>query len=203
MNEVLRTDLALISEWIQPASHVLDLGCGSGRLLAHLGKQKQVTGYGLEINPEKILACIERGVQVIHTDLNQGLSEFADQSCDYVVMSSTIQAIRRPDRLLEEMLRVGREGIVTFPNFGHWSVRYHLFFQGKMPRSRALPNPWYNTDNIHLCTVRDFESLCRDLNIEVLERMVVDPSHQTRRLMSWLPNLMGEVAMYRLCRGDV
>ena len=124
----LRTDLALISEWILPAAHVLDLGCGDGTLLAHLRDSRQVTGYGLEIDDDNITRCIEVGVNVIHTDLNQGLSDFDDNSFDYVVMTQAIQTIRQPDKLLLEMLRVGRQVIVTFPNFGHWQARSSLFF---------------------------------------------------------------------------
>jgi methionine biosynthesis protein MetW len=126
-------------------------------LLAHLHDVRQVTGYGLEIDDNNIELCIKAGVNVIHTDLNQGLSDFMDNSFDYVMMTQAIQTIRRPDKLLMEILRLGREGIVTFPNFGHWRARFSLFFGGVMPVSRALPNEWYNTENIHLCTLRDFD----------------------------------------------
>jgi methionine biosynthesis protein MetW len=194
----LRTDLALISEWIAKDSHILDLGCGDGTLLAHLRDTRQVTGYGLEIDDNNIVKCIEVGVSVIHTDLNKGLSDFANNSFDYVVMTQALQTIRRPDKLLMEMLRVGREGIVTFPNFGHWQARSSLFFGGVMPMSRALPNEWYNTENIHLCTLFDFEKLCAKQSIEVLQRAVVDTTHRTSWKMRLLPNLFGEIALYRL-----
>jgi methionine biosynthesis protein MetW len=196
----LRTDLALISEWIDEGSHVLDLGCGDGTLLANLRETRQVTGYGLEIDDENIARCIKQGVNVIHTDLNDGLSDFADQSFDYVVMTQAIQTIRRPDQLLLEMLRVGREGIVTFPNFGHWKARSSIWFGGKMPISRALPSDWYDTENIHLCTLKDFERLCQKKWIEVLQRAVVDIDHRTTFLMHLLPNWFGEIALYRLRR---
>ncbi|HDN27730.1 MAG TPA: methionine biosynthesis protein MetW [Thioploca sp.] len=193
----LRTDLALISEWIAEGSHVLDLGCGDGTLLAHLRDTCQVTGYGLEIDEDNIALCIQARVNVIQTDLNQGLSDFADDSFDYVVMTQALQSIHRPDLLLMEMLRVGREGIVTFPNFGHWRARSSLLFRGVMPTSRALPSEWYNTENIHLCTVRDFEKLCDTLNIEVLQRTAVDTTHHTSWFMRLVPNLFGEIALYR------
>jgi methionine biosynthesis protein MetW len=194
----LRTDLALISEWIAEGSHVLDLGCGDGTLLAHLRDTRSVTGYGLEIDDENIALCLQARVNVIHTDLNQGLSDFADDSFDYVVMTQAIQTIHQPDKLLIEMLRVGRQGIVTFPNVGHWQARASLFFGGVMPISRALPSEWYDTENIHLCTLRDFEKLCDELDIEVLQRTVVDRRHRTSWSMRLIPNLFGEIALYRL-----
>lgn len=195
----LRTDLAIISEWITPGSHVLDLGCGDGTLLAHLRDTRQVSGYGLEIDEDEILQCIEVGVNVIQADLDKDpdLMEFKNSSFDYVIMAETLQAIRYPDKLLLEMLRVGREGIVTFPNFGHWQARFNLGLLGRMPLSRALPHQWFNTPNIRLCTLRDFEKLCADLGIEILERVVVDPAHRTSLAMKLLPNLMGEIALYR------
>ncbi len=194
----LRTDLALISEWIVKGSEVLDLGCGDGTLLAHLRETRSVTGYGLEIDDENIILCIQARVNVIHTDLNQGLSDFSDDSFDYVVMTEALQSIHRPDLLLLEMLRVGRQGIVTFPNFLHWRARFSLFFGGVMPISRALPNEWYNTENIHLCSLHDFEKLCYRLDIEVLQRTVVDTAHHTSWSNKLMPNLFGEIALYRL-----
>jgi methionine biosynthesis protein MetW len=194
----LRADLALISDWITKGSHLLDLGCGDGTLLAHLRNTCQTTGYGLEIDDDNIAHCIKAGVNVIHSDINKGLSDFSNDSFDYVIMTQAIQNIRRPDLVLLEMLRVGRQGIVTFPNFGHWRARFSLFFSGVMPSSRALPSDWYNTENIHLCTVRDFEKLCYQLDIEILQRAVVDVEHRTRWPMNWMPNLFGEIALYRL-----
>jgi methionine biosynthesis protein MetW len=193
----LRNDLVLISQWIVEDSHVLDLGCGDGTLLAHLRDLRHVTGYGLEIDDDNLALCVQAEVNVIHTDLNQGLSDFSDDSFDYVIMTQAIQSIRRPDKLLIEMLRVGREGIVTFPNFGHWQARFSLFFKGIMPMSRALPNEWYNTENIHLCTLKDFERLCRTLDIEVIQRTVVNTKHHTTGLMRLMPNFFGEIALYR------
>ncbi|WP_102135577.1 methionine biosynthesis protein MetW [Candidatus Marithrix sp. Canyon 246] len=193
----LRIDLALMSEWITEGSHVLDLGCGDGTLLAHLTDSRNITGYGLEIDDDNLELCIEKGVNVIDTDLNQGLSDFNENSFDYVVMTQALQTIHRPDLLLKEMLRVGKQGIVTFPNFGHWKVRKSLFFNGLMPKTRALPEDWYNGENIRLCTVHDFEKLCDTLDIEVLQRAVVDTKHHTSWLMSLMPNLLGEIAVYR------
>lgn len=198
----LRPDLAIISKWIEPGSRVLDLGCGDGTLLDHLKRERDVDGYGLEIAPDNIVTCIQRGVSVIQSDLDAGLTDyFDDNSFDYVVMTQTIQAVHYPSRLLSEMLRVGREGIVTFPNFGHWSSRLQLALGGRMPLSRALPNEWYDTPNIHLCTLKDFESLCHRLDINILQRNVVDTAHRSNIGMKLLPNLLGEIALYRFRRG--
>jgi methionine biosynthesis protein MetW len=198
----LRADLAIISEWIEPGSRVLDLGCGDGTLLEHLKRERQVDGYGLEIEPDNLTACIRRGVSVIQSDLDAGLTDyFDDNSFDYVVMTQTLQAMHYPARLLREMLRVGRQGIVTFPNFGHWQSRMQLGLGGHMPVSRALPNEWHDTPNIHLCTLKDFEQLCRELNITILQRNVVDTAHRSNIAMTLFPNLFGEIALYRFQRG--
>jgi methionine biosynthesis protein MetW len=197
----LRPDLAIISEWIKPGSRVLDLGCGDGTLLDHLQREREVDGYGLEIDPDNVVACIKRGVSVIQSDLDAGLTDyFDDNSFDYVVMTQTLQAMHYPSRLLREMLRVGRQGIVTFPNFGHWQSRMQLALGGHMPLSRALPNQWYDTPNIHLCTLKDFEQLCRELNITILQRNVVDTAHRSNIAMTLFPNLLGEIALYRFQR---
>lgn len=196
----LRPDLEIISQWISERSRVLDLGCGDGTLLKHLYDSRAVTGYGLEIDHDNILACFSKDINVIQTNLDSGLSDFDADSFDYVVMTQTLQAMYYPDRLLDEMLRVGHEGIVTFPNFGHWKARLHLLFKGRMPVSRVLPNEWYNTPNIHLCTFRDFEALCRQKDIRILQREVVDYAHRSGHGMRLLPNLLGEIALYRFRR---
>ncbi|NOY62162.1 MAG: methionine biosynthesis protein MetW [Gammaproteobacteria bacterium] len=196
----LRADLAIISEWIEPGSSVLDLGCGDGALLACLQDNRQVSGYGLEIDSENIARCVAAGVNVIQTDLDAGLSEFDDSSFDYVVMAHTLQAVSYPERLLQEMLRVGREGIVTFPNFGHWLNRLGLAFGGRMPVSRTLPQAWYDTPNIHLCTLADFELLCEKNGIAILQRTVVDYAHRASFIAGLAPNLLGEIALYRFQR---
>jgi len=194
----LRPDLDIISQWITPGSRVLDLGCGDGTLLAHLWKTRQVIGYGLEIDPNKIVKSVAADVNVIQANLNKGLSDMKDNAFDYVVLTQTLQAVQNPDVLLREMLRVGREGIVTFPNFGHWRNRLQVGLRGKMPVSRNLPDEWYNTPNIHLCSVNDFERLCAKQGIDLLQRSVVDHLQRTSSAMRVWPNLFGEFALYRL-----
>lgn len=198
----LRADLEIIAEWIKPGTRVLDLGCGDGTLLAYLRDRQNVLGYGLEIDPFNIESCVEKDINVIQADLNDGLKEyFVDNRFDYVIMSQTLQATEQPDLLIEEMLRVGAEGIVTFPNMAHWSARLQLGLKGIMPVTKNLPNQWYNTPNVHLCTLNDFEVLCRNHNIRILQRTVVDNSHNKGGWLTHLfPNLLGEIAIYRFCR---
>jgi len=196
----LRADLEIIQQWIKPGSHVLDLGCGEGELLRHLRDHKQVQGYGLEIDPEKIKTCIQHGVNVLEQNLDKELNNFEDDSFDTVVMTQSLQAMHYPDRVLEDMLRIGHEGILTFPNFAHWRCRWHLGTKGRMPVSEFMPYTWYNTPNIHFCTFKDFEQLCRERNIKVLDRLVVDQTHQRSWLSGLWSNLMGEVAIYRISR---
>nr|VFK22748.1 MAG: methionine biosynthesis protein MetW [Candidatus Kentron sp. LFY] len=196
----LRSDLAIISQWIVPESRILDLGCGDGALLTHLRDNSSVRGYGLEIDNQHIAHCVAAGLNVIQGNLDEGLPNFESNSFDYVIMTQTLQAVRSPEQLVVEMLRVGREGIVTFPNFGHWSSRIQIALQGKMPVSEALPCQWHNTPNIHLCTVKDFERLCKGNGIRVLQRAVVDVGHNENLLMRLFPNLFGEIAIYRICK---
>lgn len=196
----LRADLALISGWVADGARLLDLGCGDGELLAELARSRRVTGYGLEIDPDEVVTCVSRGVNVIQQDIETGLEQFDDQSFDLVLMTQALQAVHRPDAVLREMARVGREAIVTFPNFGHWRVRARLALGGRMPLSDALPHAWYDTPNIHLCTVRDFETLCRQLKLRVKHRVMVNSRHRTSALRQAFPNLLGEIAVYRLQR---
>lgn len=193
----LRQDLAIIAEWIAPQSRILDLGCGEGELLAYLRAEKGVQGYGVEIEEDRVVAAIRRGIPVIQQDLDQGLKNFADQSVDTVVLSLTLQASTYPRQLLLEMLRVGREVIVTFPNMGHWHARWQLGVLGKMPTTDALPHTWYDTPNIHLCTIRDFEQLCADNGIAIHQRVVLNERRRSTWRNRLLPNLFGEVALYR------
>jgi methionine biosynthesis protein MetW len=196
----MRPDLAIIADLVAPGARVLDLGCGDGELLAHLKRNKGVNGYGLEIDPDKITGCITVGVNVIEQDLDQGLTNFPSNSFDLVVMTDTLQSVRRPDVMLDEMLRIGHQCIVTFPNFAHWQCRLYLTFRGKMPIAEHLPHRWYDTPNIHLCTFADFEFLCRQKGLRVIERFVVDTDYRNRPLINRFPNLFGTTAFYHLGR---
>lgn len=193
----IRPDLELISTWIDPERRVLDLGCGDGSLLAYLKREKQVAGYGLEIDSGNCTRCLKAGLNVIQWDLNDGLGEFDDNSFDYVIMTQTLQAVKKPMNLVNEMLRVGKEGIVTFPNLAFWQFRLRMIFSGSMPLSRALPHTWYESPNIHLCTVKDFEQACDESNISISKRAFVDYTHQTKDKRLF-PNWFGEIALYRL-----
>nr|WP_199671347.1 methionine biosynthesis protein MetW [Salinisphaera sp. Q1T1-3] len=197
----MRADLALIADWIAPGSRVLDLGCGNGTLLAHLQQTKHVRGYGLEIDPDNVIASVAAGVNVLQVDLDDGLAQFETNSFDYVVMSSAIQEVAAPNALLDDMLRIGRDSIVTFPNFAHWRLRTKIALRGVMPSSRALPNRWYDTPNIHLCTVRDFERLCQDKKAHIVRRHFVNHAHRAQAAMRLVPNLLCEIALYRLRDG--
>ncbi len=201
----MRIDHQLAEQWIQPKAKVLDLGCGDGDLLHHLQTTRNISGYGIEIDPNKMNDAIAKGVNIIEQDLNGGLARFADKSFDTVVMARALQAVNEPDQLLLDMLRVGREVIVTFPNFAHWQNRISLGIKGMMPVSEALPYAWYNTPNIHLCTFKDFEKLCRDNDIKILNRFAVSDSEDgypfiLRQLIRKNPNLLADVAIYRVTK---
>ena len=194
----MRPDLKIIADLIKPGARVLDLGCGDGELLAYLQSEKGVNGYGLEIDPANITNCINKGVNVIEQNLDSGLESFEDASFDMVVMTETLQAVKAPDRMLSEMLRIGEQCIVTFPNFAYWRCRLYLAVRGRMPVSRHLPHSWYDTPNIHLCTFKDFEQLCHDHQFNIVERFMVDAGHNTRPMINRFPNFFGAFAFYRL-----
>jgi len=198
----MRPDLEIIQNWIESGSRVLDLGCGDGKLLHYLQTSKNVQAIGLEIDEENIERCIENGVNVIEQNLDQGLSNFQSNSFDTVLLAQTLQALSRPDALIDEMLRIGRNGIVTFPNFGNWKSRFYLASRGRMPVSKFIPHQWYDTPNIHFCTVKDFDALCAEKNIRIITRTVVDSQHQGSWYMRAWPNLLGEIAIYHITRGN-
>lgn len=196
MNHVLfqsRPDFAAIATWIPGGASVLDLGCGDGSLLDYLKTERKVRGYGVEIDDQNILCCIARGVNVIQSNLEEGLSGFETGSFDFVILSQTLQATHHTERLLREMLRVGREGIVSFPNFGYWKNRLQIL-RGHMPVSEALPYQWYDTPNVHLCTLSDFELLCDHLGLRILDQRVISGGREVHLL----PNLLGSTAVYRI-----
>lgn len=190
-----RPDFAIIAPWIAPGSRVLDLGCGDGSLLAYLRHERRATGYGIEIDNAGVLACVRGGVNVLQSDLESGLAGFEDASFDCVVLSQTLQAMRHTEGIVAEMLRVGRDAIVTFPNFGHWAHRAQIL-RGRMPVSKSLPYQWYDTPNIHLCTVADFDAFLAARDCVVENRVVLAGG----RVVGLWPNLRGELAIYRFRR---
>jgi len=190
-----RHDFELIARWIPEGSRVLDLGCGDGVLLAGLAATRATQGYGIEIEGSNVLASLKNGVNVIQNDIESGLSAIEDNAFDFVILSQTLQAMRNSESVLNEMLRVGREGIVTFPNFGYWRHRLDIL-RGHMPVSKTLPYSWYDTPNIHLCTVKDFEGLCAKLGAEILDERVIHGG----RTVTMLPNLRGSLGVFRFRR---
>lgn len=190
-----RPDFAAIAAWIPEGASVLDLGCGDGSLLRYLKEKRRVRGYGVEISDDNIVTCIRNGVNVIQGDIDSGQSGFETQSFDFVILSQTLQATRHTEALVREMLRVGREGIVSFPNFGYWKARVKVL-RGNMPVSDELPYQWYDTPNVHLCTLRDFEDFCEVQNVHILDRRVMNGDSE----VNVLPNLLGSMAVYRFKR---
>ena len=188
----MRSDLEAIVKWVPQGARVLDLGCGDGALLRHLWQARQAPGYGVDIEDASVIACVANDVNVIQADLESGLSLFSDGSFDCVILSQTLQAMRHTEDILREMLRVGREAVVSFPNFGHWSARLQVVL-GRMPVSATLPYEWYETPNVHHCTITDFEDLCRRIGIRIRERLVL---HEGRPV-TVMPNLLGSLAVYR------
>lgn len=197
---MMRFDLQLIPQWITKPARVLDLGCGDGSLLQKLNRENSCDGLGIEIDPDSITECIAKGIPVVEQDLNKGLGNFQDNSFDIVVMAHALQTLRSPHLVIDEMLRVGKECIVTFPNFAHWRCRIHLGQHGRMPVSRFMPFQWYNTPNIHFCTIKDFEDLCEEKNICILDRAYVGHDSSETWLGQLAPNLFGVTAVYHISR---
>ena len=188
----MRPDLVRIASWIEPSSRVLDLGCGDGALLAYLRDERLVRGAGVEIDDQHVIACVQRGVEVIQQNLEDGLALFDDKQFDTVVLSQTLQSMHRTEHILREMVRVARYGIVSFPNFGYWPHGWSIL-RGRMPVTGQMPYQWYNTPNIHLCTLRDFEKLATDLNLRILERATFHEGREIKVLPGWRSTL----AVYR------
>ena len=197
-----RVDHLLIADMVKDGSRVLDVGCGDGALLQLLDDTKNVDGRGIEVTRERVNACVARGLSVIQGDADRDLADYPDGAFDYAILSLTIQATRQPKAVLEQLLRIGRRAIVSFPNFGHWQVRGRLLFTGRMPVTENLPEALYVSPNAHLCTIKDFADLCRVANARVEQQVAFNVSGQ--KLGTWLPltvhNLMGEKAVFLLTR---
>jgi len=189
-----RSDFALIGEIIEPRSRVLDLGCGEGEMLAWLVEHKQVSARGVEISAAQVRKAISRGVSAYQGDIDEGLADYPDKAFDYVILSQTLQETRSPLKALTEMLRVGRKAVISFPNFGHWSVRKSMLFSGQAPRTAEFPHDWYNSPNIHFLTVNDFEEFCAEHGFPIEHRYFLDGDRRINRL----PNLFARMAVFVL-----
>jgi len=199
-----RTDLVLIADLIEPGSRVLDVGCGDGTLLQMLTNIKDVDARGVELSQTGVNACVARGLSVVQGDADADLPAYPDQAFDYVILSQTIQATRKPKSVLDELLRIGRRVIVSFPNFGYWKVRLHLMMSGRMPMTDLLDQPWYETPNIHLCTIRDFVTMCEGMNVKI-ENAYARRGNRIKLRFSkpgMLANLIADEAIFILSRPD-
>ncbi|NQV80790.1 MAG: methionine biosynthesis protein MetW [Alphaproteobacteria bacterium] len=196
----LRADLLFIADLIDPGSRVLDIGCGDGALLHYLSSERGVDGRGIEISQAGVNACVSHGLSVIQGNADTDLNDYPDGAFDYVVLSRTLQATRNPREVLAQLVRIGRKAIVTFPNFGYWRVRWNLIALGQMPTTRLLSDPWYSTENIHLCTIRDFTELCDDLGLHTERQAILNHTGRNTqfRSTSRFANFFGEQALFML-----
>jgi len=199
--ETSRVDLLLIAEMVKPGSRVLDIGCGDGTLLRILADKHGVDGRGIELSQAGVNSCVAQGLSVVQGDADDDLAYYPDLAFDYAILSQTIQATYNPRHVLEQLLRIGKHAVVSFPNFGHWRVRTQLMFGGHMPRTNNLPEGWYDTPNIHLCTIKDFLALCEDMGVKV-ERAIALNAYGTKLVSMPLfaQNLFGEQAVFLLSR---
>ena len=200
----IRADHRLVAGMVELNTRVLDVGCGDGLLLDFLARTKQVDARGIELSRSGVAACVSKGLAVIQGDADTDLFDYPDDCFDYVILSQTLQATRQPRVVLEQMLRIGRNAIVSFPNFGHWRIRAHILFQGRMPVTENLPDTWYNTPNIHFCTIRDFVELAKDLNARIVRADALDAAGKpvAVQLPWWFWNLMGEQGVFWLARNE-
>lgn len=198
----MRFDLQIIASLIADGSRVLDLGCGRGDLLQYLRERKRVEGLGIEIDEHEVIACVEKGLPVLHGDMNEETRDFADGSFDYVILSQTLQQVFDPDKIIGEMLRIGRTGIVSFPCFNHVAIRLQLLFKGRAPMTKELPYEWYDTPNIRVITLRDFRALCSRRGIRIIDEIDIATHHrdETGRVVRFLPDYLAKYGIYALTR---
>lgn len=199
--ESFHLNYSVITEIIDAESKVVDLGCGSGDLLKMLVEQKQCSGLGIDINQQNVIESIQKGLSVIQGDIDEGLKEFYDKEYDYVILNQTLQSTEKPDYVIDEMLRVGKKVVVSFPNFGYWRVRFYLLFNGKMPKSKMLPFSWYDTPNIHLLTIGDFFEFCKQRSIKITKSVYIKRGKISKNpLTRFLTNFMCEEAVFLIER---
>jgi methionine biosynthesis protein MetW len=198
-----RVDLLLVAEMVAPGSKVLDVGCGDGELLRILTETRGVDGRGIELSREGVNECVAKGLAVVQGDADTDLIDYPDDAFDYVILSQTLQATRHPRQVTEHMLRIGRRAIVSFPNFGHWGIRLQILFGGRMPTTNNLPYSWYETPNIHFCTIKDFRALCDVVGARMERAIALNAWGRRLRLTApwWFWNLFGEQAVFLLSRG--
>ncbi|WP_421994814.1 methionine biosynthesis protein MetW [Reyranella sp.] len=200
MTAAIRVDLQLIADMVDPSTRALDVGCGDGALLAYLADFKRVDARGMELSQAGVNACVANGLSVIQGDADTDLRDYPENAFDYVILSQTLQATREPREVLRQMLRVGRRAIVSFPNFAHWQVRLRMVFGGRMPQTTSLPYKWYDTPNIHLCSIDDFRALCREMGVSIERAIVLNSKSRPIQMPPLLANLVGEQAVFMLRR---
>ncbi len=197
-NGDLQPEFQYIVDIVKPGSSVLDLGCGEGNLMKALQKQKRARVQGIELSDTAVQACVEKGLFVYQGDLDEGLADFNDHSMDYVILTSTIQVLHRPDLLIREAARVGKKCVISVPNFGYWRVRCQLLFEGVMPKTSRLPYEWYDTPNIHLTTIKDFKRFCREQNLHIVSETDLVIGNDACRRVSRLPNFLADYGIFVL-----
>lgn len=196
VNDAIRKDYRIILDWIQTGSSVLDLGCNEGELLSLIAKEKNARAYGIEINEKAIYKCVMLGLSVSHQDIDNGLSEYGDESFDYVILNQSLQQVKKPDIVLKESLRVGKEVIIGFPNFAHYSVRYQIFFKGRTPVTASLPYEWYETPNLHFLSISDFIYYCHKQNMRIKRTAFIGNSE----MVGFLPNLLAQTGLFLISK---
>ncbi|MGD8230311.1 MAG: methionine biosynthesis protein MetW [Desulfobacteraceae bacterium] len=203
-NGIIRFDLQIIASWIEPGSKVLDLGCGEGDLLYFLKKHKRVDGTGIERAEAKVAQSIEKGLSVLQGDINQEVLDYPDNTFDYVIVSQTLQQVYEPDKLILSLLRIGRRGIVSFPNFSHWGIRLQLLRTGYAPITRQLPYEWYDTPNIRVITLKDFRKFSKDVGFKILKEVAINTNSHDRHgnIVTFLPNLRATYGIFMIGKGE-
>lgn len=196
----LRLAYSIITDIIEESAKVIDLGCGNGNLLAKLIEEKHVKGLGVEINQDSVVSALEKGLSVIQADIDEGLQRFKDKEYDWVILNQTLQSTEKPEYVIDEMLRVGKKVVVSFPNFAYWKVRFYLFFFGKMPKSKALPFEWYDTPNIHLMTVNDFYEYCKKRDIKILKSIFMTNAKVKPSITNKFSNFFAEEVIFVIAK---